>query len=65
MKRRVFLGFVLASAPAKSIASDRLKGALDELEKAARAAYGEVRFEVSLDENKRAPLMVQAWKPRD
>ena len=65
MKRRVFLGFVLASAPVKSIASDRLKGALDELEKAARAAYGELRFEVSLDESKCAPLIVQAWRPKD
>lgn len=58
MKRRVFLGFVLASAPVKSIASDRLKGALDELEKAARAAYGDIEFEAAVNEIERTPVFI-------
>lgn len=58
MKRRVFLGFVLASAPVKSIASDRLKGALDELEKAARAAYGNIEFEAAVNEIERTPVFI-------
>ena len=58
MKRRVFLGFVLASAPVASIASDRLKGALDELEKAARAAYGNIEFEAAVNEIERTPVFI-------
>ena len=60
MKRRVFLSFVLASAPVKSIATDRLKCALDELEKATRAAYGNIEFEAAIDESERTPLLISA-----
>lgn len=59
MKRRVFLSFVLASAPVKSISSDRLKRALDELEKATRAAYGNVEFEAAVNETERTPVFIR------
>ncbi len=59
MKRRVFLSFVLASAPVKSISSDRLKRALDELEKATRAAYGNIEFEAAVNETERTPVFIR------
>lgn len=59
MKRRVFLSFVLASAPVKSISSDRLKRALDELEKATRAAYGNIEFEAAVNESDRTPVFIR------
>ncbi|SOC83079.1 hypothetical protein SAMN05421890_1523 [Ensifer adhaerens] len=59
MKRRVFLSFVLASAPVKSIAADRLKRALDELEKATRAAYGNIEFEAAVNETERTPVFIR------
>ena len=60
MNRRVFFGLVLAAVPVKAIASDRLRNAIDELEKAARAAYGEIRFEAALEEIERTPLIISA-----
>lgn len=59
MKRRVFLSFVLASAPVRSISSDRLKRALDELEKATRAAYGNIEFEAAVNESDRTPVFIR------
>lgn len=59
MKRRVFFGVVLAAAPVKSIASDRLRGALDELEKATRATYGNIEFEVAVNETERTPVFIR------
>lgn len=59
MRRRVFLSFVLASAPVKSISSDRLKRALDELEKATRAAYGNIEFEAAVNETERTPVFIR------
>ncbi len=60
MNRRVFFGLVLAAMPVKALASNRLQAAITELEKATRAAYGNIEFEAAIEETDRSPLLILA-----